>query len=40
LSKYLGKDFILVKEENYTFINPLGGERPYIYALFRRVVNQ
>jgi hypothetical protein len=40
LSKYLGKEFVLIKEENYTFINPFGGERPYIYALFRRVDNQ
>jgi len=40
LSKYLGEDFVLIKEENYTFINPFGGERPYIYALFRKVDNQ
>ncbi len=40
LLKYLGKDFVLIKEEKFTFINPFGGERPYIYALFRRVDNQ
>lgn len=40
LSKYLGEDFVLIKEENYTFINPFGGQRPYIYALFRKVDNQ
>ena len=40
LSKYLGEDFVLVKEENYTFINPFGAERAYIYALFKRVNNQ
>ena len=38
LSKYLGEDFTLIKEENYTFINPFGGERPYIYALFKKIV--
>lgn len=36
LSKYLGKDFTLIKEESFTFLNPFGSERPYIYALFRR----
>ena len=40
LLKYLGKDFVLIKEEKFIFINPFGGERPYIYALFRRVDNQ
>lgn len=37
LSKYLGADFVLIKEENFTFINPFGSERPYIYALFKKV---
>lgn len=39
LSKYLGEDFILINEENFTFINPFGGERPYIYALFKKDKN-
>jgi hypothetical protein len=32
----LGNDFELKKSFNYTFINPFGGERPYIYTLFQR----
>jgi DNA topoisomerase IA len=40
IEKYLGKDFVLIKEEKFIFINPFGGERPYIYALFGRVDNQ
>jgi hypothetical protein len=29
-------DFELKKSFNDTFINPFGGERPYIYTLFQR----
>lgn len=32
----LGKDFSLQSSFNYTFINPYGGERPYVYTLFQR----
>lgn len=32
----LGSDFSLVKQEQYTFINPFGDPRPYTYALFKR----
>jgi SAM-dependent methyltransferase len=32
----LGFDFELIKSLDYTFINPGGGERPYIYAVFQR----
>ena len=36
LQNELGKGFKLLKSFNYTFINPYGGERPYIYTLFQR----
>ncbi|WP_250435663.1 class I SAM-dependent methyltransferase [Hanstruepera flava] len=36
LQEKLGKDFKLVDSFNYTFINPFGGERPYIYTLFKK----
>ena len=36
LQEKLGKDFELVKAFNHTFINPYGGERPYVYTLFQR----
>lgn len=32
----LGPGFILVRQEDHTFINPAGDERPYVYALFKR----
>jgi SAM-dependent methyltransferase len=32
----LGTDFELKKSFNYTFVNPFGSEKPYIYALFQR----
>jgi len=36
MSERLGAGFDLVRQEEYTFINPSGDPRPYIYALFRR----
>ena len=36
LQNELGQEFKLLKSFNYTFINPYGGERPYIYTLFQR----
>ena len=36
LQKELGANFKLIKSFNYTFVNPFGGERPYIYTLFQR----
>lgn len=36
LSARLGNEFELVKQEDYTFINPFGDPRPYIYALYKR----
>lgn len=32
-----GEDFELVKYEPYTYYNPYGEARPYIYSLFRRI---
>jgi hypothetical protein len=32
----MGAEFDLVKHEDYTFINPFGDPRPYIYALYRK----
>ncbi len=32
----LGQEFSLVWAENYTFVNPAGDPRPYVYALFQR----
>ncbi len=36
MGKRLGPEFVLVKAEEFTFINPAGAPRPYVYALFRR----
>ena len=36
LQSSLGIDFELVNSFNHTFINPFGGERPYVYSLFKR----
>ena len=32
----LGERFQLVESFNYTYINPLGDDRPYIYTLFKK----
>ncbi|MBF0205152.1 MAG: class I SAM-dependent methyltransferase [Desulfamplus sp.] len=32
----LGNDFKLIKFENYTYMNPVGDPRPYLYALYRK----
>lgn len=31
-----GSAFALVAHEEYTYINPFGGARPYVYALFKK----
>lgn len=36
LSDLLGSDFELKRKFNYQYTTPSGGERPYIYTLFRR----
>lgn len=37
LQSHLGPGFELIKTFNHTYINPTGGERPYIYTLFQRI---
>jgi SAM-dependent methyltransferase len=36
LAQRLGRDFELVDAFDYTYMNPAGEERPYIYAAFKR----
>lgn len=36
MARRIGDEFALVDHTNYTYINPAGQPRPYIYALFRR----
>jgi hypothetical protein len=36
MTERMGAEFELVKHEDYTFINPFGDPRPYIYALYRK----
>ena len=36
MSARLGRGFALVAAEDYTFVNPAGAPRPYVYGLFRR----
>ena len=36
LTERLGSGYTLVSHADYTFINPFGDPRPYIYALYRR----
>lgn len=36
LQEKLGVDFELSETFDYTYINPSGGERPYVYTLFQR----
>lgn len=40
LTTRMDSGFDLVSHEEYTYINPFGGERAYIYALYRRIANQ
>lgn len=35
MTKRLGPAFTLIKQEEYTFINPFGDPRPYVYALYK-----
>ncbi|RSK39670.1 class I SAM-dependent methyltransferase [Mangrovimonas spongiae] len=37
LQDQLGASFKLITDVNYTYTNPFGGERPYIYTLFQRI---
>jgi len=36
LGEFLGDEFSLIKSFNYTYIQPSGGERPFVYTLFKR----
>jgi len=36
LTDRLGSEFSLLRQSDYTFINPFGDPRPYIYALYQR----
>ncbi len=36
LTTRLGLSFVLLRQEDFTFINPAGDPRPYIYALYQR----
>ncbi len=36
ISGYLGSSFKIVSHFDYTYINPVGDPRPYIYALYKR----
>ena len=36
MARRLGTGFTLVTSEESVFVNPSGGERPYVHALFRR----
>lgn len=36
MSERLGSEFRLIAHEDYTYINPSGEKRPYIYALFKK----
>ena len=37
LTEKLGSDFELQESFDHVFVNPYGGERPYVYTLFKRV---
>lgn len=36
IQERLGNEFVLQKSFRHTFVNPYGGERPYVYTLFKR----
>lgn len=36
ISKFLGDEFELLKHFHHLYIQPSGGERPYVYTLFKR----
>lgn len=36
MTERIGPEFTLLKEDRYTFINPFGDPRPYVYALYKR----
>ncbi len=38
MQQRLGENFTLIAAEDYNYINPFGEVRPYLYALFQRVI--
>jgi len=36
MTRRMGSEFELIKHEEYTYINPFGDPRPYIYALYKK----
>ncbi len=40
LSIYLGSSFKIISHFDYTYINPFGDPKPYLYALFKREKQQ
>ncbi len=36
MTRRIGSEFDLVMHENYTYLNPFGDPRPYIYALYKK----
>ncbi len=36
MTNRMGSEFTLIKHEEYTYINPFGDPRPYIYALYKK----
>jgi len=37
ITERMGSEFVLIKHEDYTYINPFGDPRPYIYALYQKI---
>ena len=37
MTKRMGENFELVENEEYTYINPVGDARHYVYALFKKI---
>lgn len=40
IAERLGTDFTLIESFNHTYTNPFGGERPYIFTLFKRTTKR
>ena len=37
ITERMGSEFVLIKHEDYTYINPFGDPRPYMYALYQKI---
>ncbi|MFQ5448288.1 MAG: class I SAM-dependent methyltransferase, partial [Saprospiraceae bacterium] len=40
LAEKLGPEFQLLEAFDHLYVTPSGGERPYVYTLFRRLQNE